>query len=261
MVFRRIPLFAVFVLVFGGRAVAEAPKRTIFLATPQNLSNYERDFDSLGERPRWHVRIHGIRYAGLDPRIWAIRKIDRTDNRRLVPIRPLYLRASEAEDFRIDRIELEFRFKPVKVRHMKSIAEQKTPILDIGFGGEFEPGHPGELPAVDRGYVLRLTAHPDFESGFMYHSQGRFLPLGEPPSAVIVPDTPYSLAVLFNEQSIEANMNGEVVAQLEGSFSKGLVHLVTGWHPIKVESLMVYGTKGGESVELSGLVVSKQRWH
>lgn len=229
------------------------------LHTPAvDLQLYSKKKKDLSKSEASKIELHGLRMAPLDPRVWAIRRIDQTDSRRLVPIRPYVLRSSDNPSFRLKEVVLRLRFNSVSESQMRDAPSLHSPVFDLEFAGDFQMGLPGKRPAEDSAYVFRFSGSPLFESGFFYRSYLRSKRLDSASYGVTSGKT-YELKLLTSESSAEIFLDGKKQAEIHGEdFSQGLLSLIVGWHPIKVESLSVTGSvlnKEGrrEFVSFSGL--------
>ena len=211
-----------------------------FLLTPKYTDLYKKSSDKLSERERWRVMIHGLRMAPLDPTVWGIRVTERTENRRLVPMRPFVLRESMAPRFFLGELKVRFKFVRATLKDMQRKFHSKDPLFDIAFGGEFE-GKPGDV-SRDRGYFLRLTAIPELESGFFYQSKGKVEPILKLDPSHLDTAREYELILRGERDRVTAALDGKDLLALKGQeLNKGIVSLMTGWNPIKVSELSVKG--------------------
>ncbi len=250
-------LFAVEVLADTTRGRLASDRVLHTPAIEKNL--YSKSRDALSKAEAWKIRLHGLRMAPLDPHVWAIRRIDQTDNRKLVPIRPYFLRASEQQTFRLKEVLLRFAFESVGAPQMLDAPSLHSPVFDIEFAGEFRMGLPGRRPAEDSAYLYRVSSTPLFESGFFYRS---FLKSKRIDSAAyeFTPGRSYELRIATSSTDAEVFVDNKKIAAISGeNFSSGLLSLIVGWHPIRVEKLEVLGSlenKVGERslVSYSGLL-------
>lgn len=207
------------------------------------------------------IAIHGIRLAALHPLIWEVRRIDRTENRQIVPIRPFYFRASESPEFRLAEIDLRMSFKAAKKAHMLKFPEQKTAVLDIEFGGEYVKGLPGERDDRDSAYVARISASPQLASGIYYRSYDKFVLLVPIEPAQIESGRTYDVALKTDAGQMVLLLDGVEKARLKGEYRRGLISLNVCWHPLTLEQLLIKGgiMREGKSLpfEDSGLVRTK----
>lgn len=213
------------------------------LMPPANLELYHRKFDKLSDSEQWRVRIHGIRYAALHPLVWGGRRSEKTENRRIVPIKTFFLRSSEDESYRLRGLDLRFRFKAESDGGMLG-TDSRDPVIEVGFGGAFQKGAPGDRPLIDQGYVLRLSAFPGIESGLYYRSQSKY--------ALLVPAAAelarlevgldYKLALTVDREGASVLLNGRpLLSHRKPGMDRGLVSLLSSWHPITPRNLKVAG--------------------
>jgi hypothetical protein len=224
---------------------------------------YAGDGERLTKKQRWAIRLHGLRTAALHPEVWAMRRIDRTDNRLLIPIRPYYLRASDDSDFRLTEIAVTFRFTPASEHQMKDSPSLNTPVFDIGFGGAFRMGLPGERPPEDSGYVFRTSPSPMLESGFLYRSHYTSKIIEKLSKYRISAGTSYNAVLKVSDKDAVMSFNNKEVARIvRNDLAGGLVSLIVGWHPIEIESLHVRGYfqrgERREEFEESGLFLLRR---
>lgn len=215
-------------------------------------SRYTEPAAKQSGQQRWRTRIYGLRNAPLHPHIWGIRKTDQTFNVQMIPIRPFFLRASENESYRANKISMEFTFRPVREKHMLQFFHSKTPVLEIGFGGQYKKGYPKQPPAIDRSYSLRLSASPRLPSGVYFKSQGRYELLSENLDRII-PGEKYQLEIVFSSNSASFILNGKSIAQLEATnINRGLISIVDDWHPMNINNLEIKGQE-----KMDGLLVNR----
>ncbi|MCB0324495.1 MAG: hypothetical protein KDD69_13025 [Bdellovibrionales bacterium] len=250
-------------VLFATGAYAESALQ----APPTDRSIYDRDPRSLTKKERWKIRLHGLRVAALDPNVWAMRRIDRTDNRRLIPIRPYYLRASEDPTFRLTEILMTLRFDSASSHNIEQAPATHSPVFEIGFGGKFVMGLPGERPAEDSGYAVRLSASPLVQNGLVYHSHANSVLLQEgSPETTIEAGQAYRLRLTVGAREAVLYVNEKPYFRYrstgEQELQAGLVSLVGDWLPVTVTDLTVRGERliNGvrENFSESGLVSLEQ---
>ncbi len=226
---------------------------------PVDTALYSRAPSELTKKERWKLRYHGLRMAPLDPRHWAFRRIDQTDNRRLVPIRPFYLKESDDGNFRLEQVVIRFRFDPASQHQMLEAPSLHSPLLDLEFNGDFRMGLPGERPPEDSSYVFRLSFSPLYPSGFYYRSHLRSLRLDDAAYSIVSGQI-HELKLEVSEKEARVSIDGKRQGRIAGeNLSRGLFSLNVDWHPITIESLEVRGSKLGKdgarsAVRVSGLV-------
>jgi|GEM_PF-1525030 len=226
-------------------------ERSVLLPVPTNLSNYQRPFDELSRLAQWRIMIHGLRDAPLDPRVWGIRVVDRSENRQLVPMRPFFLRASEQADFQLDKVLIDFKFRRVGKGMMHRRPDTYTPMIDIGFSGVYKKGAPGERALKDSSYLVRLSGSPLFDSGLFYSSHGKLAPIIVEEQLNLEAGDNYRVELLFDKNQLRLLLNNQELLVHSGKdFRTGLVSLTTDWHPAKIEKLHLTGSLSstGESV-------------
>jgi len=261
----------VLALVLGLPHLAQAEKATgdfeysplensILLPLPRDIGVYDKDISSLNHKQQWRVKIHGLRMAPLHPGVWGVRKIDRTENRQLIPIRPFFLRISEDPNFIAEKITLWFMFERAKKKHIVKLPERKAPVLDIGFSGEYEKGLPGGRALRDRGYTARLTGYPRLASGIYYRSHTKFKLQAKGSFPLLETGREYKMELRLMEQMTVVILDEKPFAAIEGRHKNGLISLTTSWLPITISHLEVKGIirkKGKEiPVTQSGLVMT-----
>lgn len=229
-----------------GSALAEPTGLTAqadsILLPPKYLPLYEKSFSQLNPSEQWRVRIHGLRLAPLHPAVWGIRRSEKTENRRLVPIRPFYLRASEDKDFVVESINLLFSFKKVAKEAASRNYHDKDSVFDVGFSGRYREGLPLAGPLEDTSYVLRLTAFDDFISGLYFRSQTKHVLVKEAAVKSLETNLSYSLSLSFQPETVTAVLNGQPFMQFrQESVNKGLIYLITSWNAINLDQLEVKG--------------------
>jgi len=248
------------VLVLSSVVRAEESSITSdLIPVPSDLSIYERSYQKLSRRNQWQVMIHGLRNAPLDPKIWGVRLVDRSENRQLVPMRPLFFRASENPGFLVDKISLTFRFEPVGRGRMRREPSLHTPLLEIGFGGDYKKGAPGEKAVHDTSYAVRLTPSPLFDSGIYYRSFSKYVPVQSIDEMIVRTGKEHRIELIFSSDGMTLILDGEEMAMLSGGdYRRGLISLHTDWHPLKMSELNIEGflTQDGKANELfeSGLL-------
>jgi hypothetical protein len=213
------------------------------LLRPGLLSLYDQNFSKLPHRARWQIRIHGLRFSALHPLIWGQLRSERTLNRNIVPIRPLYLRISENPRYAVEKIELTFRYKPIKQGHIGDNPNLYDPQLDIGFGGQYERGLPGEAPFKNQGYLARFTAIPVLESGIYYRSREKLLLIRPAAFPHIRTGQRQKTVMIFDQKSVQIILNGKPYIKIQAkNLNRGLISLSSGWHPLKISTLKISGS-------------------
>lgn len=243
-------------VVLSTPAAAEPQRLSVFLP-PENAKLYQADPASLSEAEKWRVRMFGLRLVALDPSVWAVRRSEKTENRRLVALKPYYLRISEEPGFVIESIDVSFKFRKVTPRAEKTQAHSSDSVLDIGFGGEYQAGGPLQQPLKDTSWILRVSAFSPMESGFFFRSGSQQILLKETARPLLETAVDYRLGLRFGENGVSVSLNDEPFGDFEKKgVNRGLVYLMTGWNPIKAERLEVKGRneKTGEALTFSGMV-------
>jgi len=239
---------------------ADPPSEKSILFTDSNeLAYYKKSYTELAKRERWRVKIHGLRNVPLHPDVWEIKKLDRTDSRALVPIRPYYLRTSEDKDFRFRSISFRVRFNAVEDHAIIGNPWSYSPILDIGFGASFRLDPSRKKVREDHEYIARISAQPEVPPGFWFRSRLRSVKLKELGEPGINTARWYEVELQVAHARAELRIDGKKVAEIEGeALDAGLVSLSNDWHPIQMKDLRVRGVYLREDKEVpfeaSGLV-------
>jgi len=239
-------------------SAAAAPSASILLPPPARLEAYSRDPRGLSEAELWPMRIHGIRMAPLHPLIWAPLRVDRTDNRRLVPIRRFFLRESEIPGFELKQAAITFRFRPVAPRMMEKFPHEKDPVLEMTFGGRYRNPSLKIMPEEDSGCALRLSAFPGVNSGIFRYSLSSYTPLPGTALPLLETGRTYQLRILNDGGDLSIVLDGVKLASAPaGQCAAGLVSLRSSWHPVWLETLEIRGrmqNPANPEKNLSGLV-------
>lgn len=246
-------------LCLSAPATAEPEQpSSVLLSAPKKLDLYTQPYSKLSESQRWKADIHGLRSAPLHPQWWEVRQVDRTENHRLVPMRPFFLRASEDPGFELTSLEVVVRFPEAGAKQMQQYPEQKTAMLDVEFGGVFLKGAPGDRDRRDAAYVVRLTTSPLFESGIFYRSHQRYLALALLPPGALAAGADRRVLLRTQPTATTLLLDGTEVARMPGDHRRGLLSLCTDWHPLSLSELTVTGTLRQGSAQIpfvaSGLV-------
>lgn len=225
-------------LIFGASADAE------ILLDPQNLKIWDKK--KLSDRESWPIKIHGLRMAPLHPSVWGALRSDRTENRRLVPIKPYYLRVSDDRDTAIDRVFLRFSFKRTSGDTAFKNYHAKDSVFDIGFGGSFTPGHSLERPLRDESYVLRLSGFEPAPSGIYFRSHTKFAKIAKP-QLILPSGVEHQVELNFRPERTTVFLNGAIFLELDrADLGAGLFYLQTSWNPVKIDELIIEGRTGEE---------------
>ncbi|MCO6430300.1 MAG: hypothetical protein J5J00_05515 [Deltaproteobacteria bacterium] len=254
----RFLTLAITAVIFAFPYPPECRSEELLLLPPGPLERYNKDVNKLSESERWRIMIHGLRMAPLHPEHWGIRRTERTENRRLVPMRPFVLRQSTDPHFFFEEISFRAKFVNVNERQMLKHPHAKDPVFDIFFGSEYEQSK-GQI-VTDRGYLLRLTAFPGFKSGIYYQSLGKLEPIQLLPQALLSTREEYHVAIYGRSDTVSVHINGSEAATVKrNSINKGIVALMTGWHPVGLSDLKVLGRilrDDGQmqTVNVSGLI-------
>lgn len=236
------------------------PTPSSIFVRPAYLDLYERDLSKLSDSEYWRVKIHGLRECPLDPRIWGTRKIERTENRRLVPIKFFYLRDSELPGFELKKIVTDFFFWPASKEELLTNPHVKDPVFEIGFGGQFIGGALGSLPVRDASHALRLSGHPALDSGMFFRSLDRYLKVSAEDSPILKLKRHHHVELSIDDQNATAVVDKKLFASVTGQhLGSGLVYAITGWNAVGILDLSIEGsmTIAGKRVPQtwSGLVV------
>ncbi|RMG43479.1 MAG: hypothetical protein D6719_03705 [Candidatus Dadabacteria bacterium] len=213
-----------------------------FLTAPSYLQLYQKPFSELNRRERWKIKKYGLRFAPLDPAVWAIRNFDRTDNRTIVPMRPYYLRASALKDFQAESIVVNFKFKRLEKQKEFKAPHFYDPVLDISFAGKYR--RPDKLSLIDReeGYLVRLSAFTDFTAGFYYRIGMNYVLIRKLVLPQLETGKKYRAKLLISSNEATLFLNEQPVGSIEGKdLNSGLISLTTGWHPLKIDRLEIGG--------------------
>jgi hypothetical protein len=242
-------------------ASAEGANSAFFVHT-EEISFYDQSYESLSKRMRWRRKIHGLRMAALDPRVWVMRLIDRTDNRVLIPIRPYFLKASIDDSFRLRSVSFAMRFSSLQAGASDWKPEVHAGVLDIGINGSYVTGAHGRRAEEDRNYALRLSMFPRTPSGFIFRSQMSSVMVQSAEPSLLKADTHYLVKLIVGPNKVSAFLDDVLFAELQGEdLDKGLVSLTGGWHPLYMSELVVKGVRltseGSEEVQFSGLVPTR----
>jgi len=254
-------LYAILLVLLSACAATaeEVSFQSDLIPVPSDLSIYERSYERLSRRNQWQVMIHGLRNAPLDPKVWGVRLVDRSENRQLVPMRPFFLRASEKPGFLVNKIALSFRFESVGRGRMRREPSLHTPMLEIGFGGNYQKGAPGEKAVEDTSYAVRLTPSPLFESGVFYRSFSKYVLVQSFNELTLSTGKEHKIEMIFSPGEMTLIFDGIELARLSGEdYREGLISLHTDWHPLKISEINIKSslTQNGKVTELieSGLL-------
>ncbi|MCB0317728.1 MAG: hypothetical protein KDD56_03160 [Bdellovibrionales bacterium] len=230
-------------------------KSSILLPIPSNLRAYEMPYAELSANQKWNLRRHSIRYAMLHPETWGLLKINKTENRTLVPIRPFYLRASENSNFSLNQIELDFEFQNAKTNYMRLVPHFKDPVFEIGIGQVIEQSPLSLDGKRNNGYSFRLSAFSQVPSGGYFHSNGKYLRIAKPAYQHLKVGTPYKIKIEVSKNESNLFVNNELFIQIKDQdLEKGLVSLETSWHPVLLSKLKISAFVDDRSSNFSGLV-------
>ncbi len=212
------------------------------LSPPQSLQLYSKPYTSLSEVQQWRMRIHGLRYVMLHPKVWGERVIERTENRQIVPMKPFVLRSSESDSYRLRTVNMNLAFR----KFMGAIAAKRPHdtdgLLEIGLAGELKPGEPGKLPLVDRGYVVRLSSVPSMPSGLYYRSLSTYELLQKAAVAPLALGKRSKLRLSVDSEGVLVMLDDTKFISFKGKdIDKGLVSLRSGWYPTIIKNLEIIG--------------------
>lgn len=227
---------------------------------PQNEALYKKSPLKLNDSEYWRIKIFGLRMVPLDPTIWALRKVDRTDNRRLVPIRPFYLRQSEKQNFLLEQVDINFSFSKVTAKEAMRVPFRKDALLEIEFAGRYRESLPYQDPKEDSAYGVRLSAFPNMPSGFYFRSYNNVKVIEEFMPNQIESGKQLDFSLKLDHNRVIAILSGIQLGEIKGrDLRRGLVSLETGWHPVSMNKLSLNVksiSSNGEVLEhvLSGLI-------
>ncbi len=246
-----IPAFILLTLLvnFSHAPSAQAEDGDIpaILSAPA-LTPFDKDPSTLSITQRWSVMIHGLRYAPLDPFTWGVLKRDTTDNRRLVPMRPFYLRSSEDRDFKVKEISVTFSFYKADPGYVARVPHMKDSILEIGFQGKYQPDPSSPIPLIDQSKILKLSAIEIISSGVFERTRSKITPINSTRIANLETGVKYSVALKFSDDQMQAYLNDKQIAQVaDKNINRGLISLMTGWNPLGVEQLLITSDNKVES--------------
>lgn len=237
-------------LLLSSSAEADSAQSVLIPPNKRILSYYNKPFDSLNRKERWLIGVHGLRGTPLHRREWAVRQIERTVNRQIVPIRTYYLRASENPSFRVKEITVNFVMKRAGANGYDDR------VLDISFASEHVPAVAGRPPLVDRGYTFRLSAANNIASAFFYRSDLTKVSLLPLDSLKLIPEKEYTVVLKFETDSVSFMLNNKNIGSYSSrELNTGMIALTGGWIPITINELKIsaLGADGTEA-EYSGLV-------
>ena len=245
---KKLLLFSILALLPGiaiGTPNDPASLASILLP-PTNLDLYTKPIKSLTSSEYWRIHMHGLRKAALHQGVWAARKTDRTEGRRVVPIKHFFLRSSERKDYFLENISLNFEFNKVKKKAVLSNPEKTASVFEIEFGGEFVKGPPGEMAKIDRGYVIRLSAFASLDSGIFYRSHQKYLLLQSFEPRLLNTGKNYKVDAKFLKNKVSLYINDSLastftVSDSEKSLNHGLLSMITGWNPLRLKKLEISG--------------------
>ncbi len=236
---------------------AQTKSESILIPAPLNLSIYQTPMDRLSDRDILQIRIHGIRLSPLDPTIWSPLRIDRTNNRHLIPIRRFFLRESENSSFKLKSIAAQFRFKAVSGKSMDKFPHERDPVFEIGFGARYFNPELSNYPPEDSGYALRLSGFEPVKSGLFHYSKAHYEALPNTELPILNTKDAYNLLIEFIGNKVLVKLNGQDVASYSAdNIASGLVSLQSSWHPVLISALEIRakGNKENKGVVFSGLV-------
>ena len=237
-----------------------AEKSPVLAKADYNEEDYRVAPSKLYKKSRWRLKMNGPLMSPLDPEIWGYRKFDRVDNRLLVSIRPFYLRVSDTDpSFRLRKITAEIYFEKMSYQNMKVAPHVSAPLLDVIFGEEIETGLSGQRLKVDRGYIHRLNAFANLHSGLYYRNREKILSLATANSPMMRTGQWHRIDFRVSSSEAIVYVNGKTFSKIKGrDFDKGLVGLLSGWHPVQIRNLNIRGIRRIDGKEVkyqeSGLI-------
>lgn len=225
-------------------AEGDTPRVLSSLVPPHQLELYHKPYSEISDRQQWRMRIHGLRHAMLHPLVWGTRKSERTENRRIIPLKAFILRSSEDPAYSLRSVEIEFEFERIPPDGLLAHPRDYDPLLEVGFHGEFRRGEPGALPLLDRGYVIRLSGIPGLESGVFYRSMSTYEKLLAADTPPVAGGRKYLIRLETDGAGCRLSIDGKQVLEYAGEgLDRGFVSLRSGWHPLGISRLEVRGTK------------------
>jgi hypothetical protein len=244
-------------LIVAASGRCQTNTESLLIPVPQDLSIYHIPSAKLSERDIWTIHIHGIRLTALDPTVWSPLRIDRTDNRHLIPIRRFFLRESEKPGFQLVSIAAQFRFKPVSEKSMEKFPHERDPVFEIGFGARYSNPDLSNNPPLDNGYALRLSGFGPVRSGLFRYSNSHYEALPNTELPILDTKANYQLLIEFVDDKIRIKLDGKDVASYTANNPAfGLMSLQASWHPVLIDNLEIRAKLDGpkRDVILSGLV-------
>ncbi|MBN8549785.1 MAG: hypothetical protein J0M12_10770 [Deltaproteobacteria bacterium] len=219
---------------------AAAAAQSVLVPAPAENSLYDRSWQELNSAQRRKLSLYGLRFAPLDPRVWGLRLIDVTESKILIPIRPFFLRASEAPQFTVQSILVEFQFKKTSAAIMERYPREHDPILEIGFAAVYTQPQPGALPEKDHGLAVRLSAFPDIPSGFYERNRDRTSLLQACSLPILETGKDYRAELRFTAKGVELFLDGIACASLSRPrLDQGLISLETSWSPVRFRKVEI----------------------
>ena len=240
-------------LVFWGSEVASAEGLlTAFVDSPV----YSKRFSELSPAEQAKVKLHGIRNTMLHPRFWGTLLREKTYNVRITPMKRYFLRSSEDSSYRVKHLRCKFRFAGVDKAKILKSPHEFDPVLEIGFGSEVSQGR-------NNGYGLRISGYPLLPNALLRieDSRSSVLALATTPSQGTYQT--YELEVEFSDTALLARLNGQEFMKAElPAPPKGMVSLISSWHPVYISELEIDGTVVEDGKEVprkdSGLLFQEQ---
>ena len=254
---QRVILVCVWIFFAASNSFGQTKPKGILIPIPADLSIYYEQGTKLSDRDIWQIRIHGIRLTPLDPKVWSPLRIDRTNNRHLIPIRRFFLRESEDPNFKLTSIAAQFRFKPVSAKSMDKSPHALDPVFEIGFGARYSNPELSSSPPEDSGYALRLSGFEPVKSGLFHYSKAHYEALSNIELPALDTKATYNLLIEFVGDKVQVKLNDKEVASHDANnIASGLVSLQSSWHPVFIDTLEVKGERNKDTKEtvLSGLV-------
>lgn len=222
---------------------------------PFDPIDFGKSYKKLSSAERWKIKMNGLRFSALDPVVWGHLKVDTTENKNLVSIRPFYLRDSEKRGFKLTKARLRFAYKYRAHRQISLQPQTNASMLDIEIGGKYIPSVPPAPPAHDTAYVLRLSALPGIRSGLFFRNGINYSLVKRGKKKNIKTGKDYTLDLHIAGEEFTATLNGrEILSYFKEKFGYGLFSLQSGWNPIYLSELQLKGTVDSSVVHYSGLL-------
>lgn len=218
---------------------------------------YSIDIEQLTPNQRSRIKVNGIRNAVLRSDVWGTLKTERTENNQLVPIKRFFLRISEDSNFQLSRLSIVFTFPKSGAKSLRQLSRH-DPMFEVGFNGEFLADKTSG-PGKDTGYAARLSASPYLKSGLFYHTGSNYFSVNSVDLPQFEMGMSHTVELTFNEGQVTTFIDQKNFGSYrKKGIDKGLIHLISGWHPVIIQRLNIEGVfknslGNKEAVSYSGL--------